>query len=102
VLAILLATTAAARAGDVAAGAALAEKCETCHGLDGHSRIPEAPNIAGQIETYLVEQLTAFKSGERKNEMMSLVAQTLSDQEIENLAGYYAAIDITIGKLPTK
>ncbi len=92
----------AANAGDVAMGASLAEKCEACHGLDGLAKIPEAPNIAGQNEQYLVKQLTAFKSGERQNEMMSLVAPTLSDQDIENLASYYSAIEVTVGKIPGK
>ena len=91
-----------ARAGDVKLGLALAEKCQTCHGLDGISKIPEAPNIAGQVENYLVKQITAFKSGERKNEMMSVVAPDLSDADIENLAAYYAAIEITVGKAPAK
>jgi cytochrome c553 len=91
----------AARAGDTKAGAALAEKCQTCHGLDGLSKIPEAPNLAGQVETYLVEQLTAFKSGERRNEMMAIVAPDLSDKDIEDLAAYYSAIEITVGKTPT-
>jgi len=96
------ASEATALAGDVKAGAALAEKCQTCHGLDGLSKIVEAPNIAGQNEQYLVKQLNAFKSGERQNEMMSLVAPTLSDKDIEDLASYYSAIQITVGKIPSK
>ena len=71
-----------------------------CHGLDGLSKIPEAPNIAGQNETYMIAQLTAFKSGERKNDMMSMIAPTLSADDINNLAAYYAAIEITVGKIP--
>jgi cytochrome c553 len=86
--------------GDVKAGREKAQKCETCHGLDGLSKIPESPNIAGQTEHYLIEQLNAFSSGERKNDMMSLVAPTLSPQDIEDLAAYYAAIEITVGKIP--
>jgi cytochrome c553 len=92
----------AAQAGDAKVGAGLAEKCVACHGLDGLSKIVEAPNIAGQNEQYLVKQLNAFKSGERKNEMMSVVAPTLSDKDIEDLASYYSAIEITVGKLPAK
>jgi cytochrome c553 len=92
----------AAYAGDVKAGAALAEKCQACHGLDGLSKIDEAPNIAGQSEQYLIEQLTAFKTGERHNEMMAIVAPTLSDKDIEDLASYYSAIEITVGKIPGK
>ena len=91
-----------AYAGDVKAGAALAEKCQACHGLDGLSKIAEAPNIAGQSEQYLIEQLTAFKTGERHNEMMAIVAPTLSDKDIEDLASYYSAIEIKVGKIPGK
>ena len=76
--------------------------CAVCHGVDGLSKIPEAPNIAGQNENYLIEQLTAFKSGERKNEMMSVVSQNLSDADIENLAAYYSGIEISVGKTPAQ
>lgn len=74
--------------------------CQTCHGLDGLSKIPGAPNIAGQPEPYLVEQLQAYKSGARKNEMMSIVVPALSDADIENLAAYYSAIEVNVGKVP--
>lgn len=90
----------AGAAGDVKAGRQKAEKCQICHGLDGLSKLPEAPNIAGQTEQYLAEQLSAFKSGERKNEMMSIVAPTLSQNDIDDLAAYYAAIEIKVGKIP--
>jgi len=86
--------------GDMKAGRETARKCETCHGLDGLSKIAEAPNLAGQTEPYLIEQLNAFKSGERKNDMMSVVAPTLSPKDIEDLAAYYSAIEIAVKKLP--
>jgi cytochrome c553 len=86
-----------ANAGDAKAGREKAESvCGVCHGADGLAKIPEAPNLAGQTETYLIEQITAFKSGERKNEMMSLVVQDLSDTDIENLAAYYSGIAISV------
>ena len=99
-LAFLVAMHGAADAGDVNAGRERAQQCEVCHGLDGLSKIPEAPNIAGQNETYLVEQLNAFKTGERKNDMMSMIAPSLSPDDINNLAAYYAAIEVTVGKIP--
>ncbi len=89
-----------AAAGDVKAGRAKAEKCAVCHGLDGMSKIPEAPNIAGQPENYLIAQLNAFKAGDRKNEMMSIVIGGLSAADVEDLAAYYSAIEITVGKVP--
>jgi cytochrome c553 len=89
--------------GDAKAGRAKVESvCAVCHGLDGLAKIPEAPNLAGQSEGYLIEQITAFKSGERKNEMMSVVVQDLSDADIENLAAYYSAIEISVGKTPAQ
>jgi cytochrome c553 len=88
--------------GDAKAGREKAEVCAVCHGLDGLAKIPEAPNLAGQSEGYLIEQITAFKSGERKNEMMSVVVQDLSPTDIENLAAYYSGIEISVGKTPAQ
>lgn len=99
-VASLTAVAGSAMAGDVKLGRALTQKCEACHGADGVAKIAEAPNIAGQNEVYIVKQLTAFKSGERKNDMMSVVAPTLSDDDVANLAAYYSAIPVTVGKLP--
>jgi len=86
-------------AGNISAGRQKALACQTCHGLDGLSKLPDAPNIAGNPEPYLVRQLNAFKKGERKNDMMTLVVQPLSDQDVEDLAAYYAAIEVTV-KVP--
>jgi cytochrome c553 len=82
----------AAFAADVAAGRAKAVQCQACHGLDGISKLPEAPNLAGQNEDYLVKALHDFKSGERKNEMMSTVVKPLSDADIANLAAFYHSL----------
>jgi len=103
VIAISLMTTIepACAAGNIAAGRQKAMACQTCHGLDGLSKMPDAPNIAGDPEDYLVRQLTAFRKGERKNEMMSIVVQPLSDQDVADLAAYYAAIEVTV-KLPPR
>ena len=65
---------AASAAGDAKAGRAKAQLCQACHGIDGLSKVPDAPNIAGQTEAYVAAQLQAFKSGARKNEAMTLVA----------------------------
>ncbi|MBC8636080.1 cytochrome c [Caballeronia sp. EK] len=79
-------------AGDVKAGRAKATACAACHGIDGMSKLPEAPNLAGQTEEYLVKALNDFRSGERKNEMMSMMAKTLSDADVANLAAYYHSL----------
>lgn len=99
---LLLAGGNASHAGDVKAGAAKAMMCQACHGLDGLSKAPDSPNIAGQIEPYLVAQLQAFKTGLRKNDAMSAVTPALSDADIEDLASYFSAIEISIGKLPER
>ncbi len=83
-------------AGDAAAGRDKAAACRACHGLDGIARLPNAPHIAGESELYLIAQLRAFRSGERKSELMSVVAQSLSDDDIADLAAWYASIAFTV------
>jgi cytochrome c553 len=83
-------------AQDAAAGRRMAVACQACHGLDGLSKLPEAPHIAGQPVLYLERSLRAYRSGERRNEAMSVVARTLGDEEIRNLAAYYSSIKIEV------
>ncbi|WP_135503278.1 c-type cytochrome [Roseovarius aestuariivivens] len=82
-------------AGDPAEGRKLANQCRTCHGLDGYAKIPVAPHIGGEPAPYITSQLTAFRNGTRRHEMMSVVASTLSDQQIADLAAWYASHDVT-------
>jgi cytochrome c553 len=63
--------------------------------MDGLSKLPEAPNLAGQPEPYLAAQLKAYRAGGRVNEFMNTMAKTLSDQEIADLAQWYASIEVT-------
>jgi cytochrome c553 len=79
-------------AADVKAGRAKAVQCQACHGMDGLAKVPEAPNLAGQNEDYLVKALKDFRSGARQNEMMSVVAKPLSDADIANLAAFYHSL----------
>jgi cytochrome c553 len=88
-------------AGDVTAGRQKALACQACHGLDGRAKIPEAPNLAGQTDIYLVKALKDYRSGARKDDMMSLVAPALKDQDIDDLTAYYSAIEVSVG-LPPK
>jgi cytochrome c553 len=97
---VAVAPTDALAAGNAAAGRQKALMCQTCHGLDGKAKIPEAPNLAGQSEVYLVKALQDYRSGARKNDMMSLVAPTLKDNDIDDLAAFYSAIEITVGPPP--
>lgn len=64
--------------------------CQACHGADGNSTDPQFPRLAGQHEDYLVRALSDYKSGARRNAIMSGFASSLSDADIANLAAYYA------------
>jgi len=80
----------AEKPGDAGAGKKLAANCAACHGKAGMSVNPEWPNLAGQHPVYLANTLNAFKSGTRKNDMMSGIAAGLSDADIRNAAAYFA------------
>lgn len=86
--------------GNPLAGRKVARLCSVCHGIDGIAKVPEAANLAGQNPAYLARQLQAFRSGERKNETMSVLAPTLSDTQIADVAAYYGAIQIAVTKVP--
>ncbi|PKF61649.1 cytochrome C biogenesis protein CcsB [Psychromonas sp. psych-6C06] len=82
-------------AGDAAAGKAKSTVCATCHGKDGIAIAPIYPNLNGQKEQYLVSSLKAYKSGQRKGGMSAIMmpqATNLSDQDIADLAAYYASM----------
>lgn len=79
-------------AGDAVKGKAKSASCVACHGADGVGTSPIYPNLAGQKEQYILSQLKAFKSGERKNPIMAPMAQPLSDQDMEDLAAYYSSL----------
>lgn len=89
---LLSSATLAHAAGDPAAGQAKAAVCAACHGVDGISMIPMYPNLKGQHAAYLVKQMKDFRSGARNDPVMSAQAKPLSDQDIENLAAYYASL----------
>ena len=84
-----------AAGADPAAGRAQARACAACHGADGISRMPGTPHLAGQPAEYLAAQLRAFRGGSRAHEVMRVVAGPLSDAEIDDLAAWYASIEIT-------
>jgi cytochrome c553 len=89
---MLAAIASSSMAADIAAGKSRSAQCAACHGPDGHAVMPQTPNLAGQDEDYLVAQLKAFRSGERQNETMSVIAKPLSDVEIANLAAYFHSL----------
>lgn len=87
---------AGALAADAAAGKVTAKKCQICHGIDGISKQAHVPHIAGESDIYLIKQLKAFRSGERQDPQMSVMAKPLSDEDIANLAAWYSSIKITV------
>ena len=78
--------------GSAEAGKARALTCTACHGPEGNSSSPMWPNIAGQNAPYILAQLQAFKSGARKNPLMSSQAMLLSDEDMANLAVYFESL----------
>lgn len=91
-LGITVVTSAPALAGgNVQAGKEDSKTCAACHGADGNSSMPMFPSIAGQPASYLAEQLHAFRDGKRVNALMSPQAKALTDQQIADLAAYFAA-----------
>ena len=86
-----------AAAADSAAGRSkVAGVCQACHGMDGLSKNPEAPNLAGQLENYLVKAIGEYRSGERKNETMNIVSKPLGDDDIADIAAYYSSIQVDV------
>ena len=93
----LLAPWALQASGDPEAGRAKAGACAACHGPDGNSLNPEWPSLAGQGAPYLETQLRRFRSGERENALMAPLSAALTEQDILDLAAYYAAQTPQIG-----
>jgi cytochrome c553 len=91
--AVVMAAADVAAAQDAAAGRQKALQCQACHGLDGLAKIPGAPHLAGQVQDYLVAAMRDYRSGARKNEMMAVVMRQLTEEDIDDLAAYYAALD---------
>lgn len=65
-----------------------------CHGSNGLSTQPDAPSLAGQPAFYLTAQLKAYRSGERRHEVMSMMAKALSDDDIPSVVAWFASIRV--------
>lgn len=89
---ILFAASAMA-GGNAAAGKEKSAACVACHGDTGVSPAPTFPNIAGQHEDYLLVSLMGYKSGERNNAIMSGIVAALSEQDMKDLAAFFASQD---------
>jgi cytochrome c553 len=89
----LASLTTQASAADLAAGQAKAAVCISCHGADGNKTIdPSYPKLAGQHKDFLVRALMDYKSGARKNAIMSAQAAQLTKADMQNLAAYFASL----------
>jgi cytochrome c553 len=83
----------AAAPADIAAGKAIAEtQCIGCHGLDGKGKAHGIPNLAAQVEEYLVESLHAYEEGVRTHAALKNLTRDLSPADYRNVAGFYAGL----------
>ena len=78
-------------AADLKAGAAKAETCFACHGPGGISTTAETPSLAGQPDNFIQWQLVYFRNGVRKSPVMQPMAASLTDNDIRNVAAWFAA-----------
>ena len=106
VLAIILMSVGLVSVAQAAGNAAAGEKivtgvCAACHGADGNSVITTNPKLAQQHPEYIAKQLANFKSGERKNAVMSGMAATLSPEDMANVAAYFGAQKAKVGSAKT-
>ena len=81
------------KGGDPAKGKPLAESCAACHGAGG-----TAPSLQGQLATYLYKQMHDYKDGSRDNAVMAGMVSGLSEQDMANIAAYYAGQDLPAGE----
>ncbi len=77
--------------GNAAEGQSKSQTCQACHGADGNSTVAMYPRLAGQYETYLLRALLDYKAGGRKNPIMAGMVAALSEQDMADLAAFYAS-----------
>lgn len=93
IIAALFMSSLALANGKVVEGKKKVEQvCQSCHGLDGQGINDTYPKLAGQFADYMIKALSDYKSGARKNAIMSGFAASLSEQDMENVAAYYASL----------
>lgn len=84
--------------GDARAGETKSAVCGACHGVDGNSADATYPKLAGQNESYIVRQLTQFKTAKRMNPIMMPFASTLSEQDMHDIGAFFASRQATPGQ----
>jgi len=91
----------AVSAGDAVAGRTKAAVCAACHGADGNTPIDaNTPKLAGQHQDYLVKVLRDYRSGARSNAIMGAQAGSLKDEDIDDLAAYFASQPGDLKEIP--
>ena len=95
-LTALLTPAAHGQTGNPEAGRLRAGNCAICHGPKGIAVAPDAPNLAGQNPMYTAAALKAYRNGTRRHEVMAVMAKPLSDQDIADLAEWYASIRVVL------
>ncbi len=83
--------------GNADAGQSKSAICAACHGADGNSAVAQWPKIAGQHQSYLLRQIKLIQSGARAVPEMAPMVANLSEQDIADLAAYYAAQTLKTG-----
>ncbi len=83
---------AAAQAIDKTQVQDLMVQCAACHGADGIARERDVPDLAGQHDVYIYNQLKAFKSGKRPHKEMRFMGRHMSDEEMQAIADYYSSL----------
>jgi cytochrome c553 len=92
----------ATAAGDAGAGQQKSAVCAACHQADGNSVNPQWPNLASQHASYISKQLQNYKSGERENAIMQAQVAALSDEDMSDLAAYFAGNELVPGTADPK
>ena len=88
----------AVKRGDPQAGSELVATCAGCHGADGNSVVGQWPTLAGQRESYTLAQLIHVQKGERMIESMMGLLDNYSEDQLRDIAAFYAAQEVKVGQ----
>lgn len=87
--------------GDPVAGKTKADLCFGCHGEDGNSMDPQSPKLAGQYGAYIAKQVRNYQTTTRTHQIMSPMADTVSDADLANISAYFASQPMMKGDAPS-
>jgi cytochrome c553 len=90
---LILGAHTALAAGDASVGQRKSQACQACHGVDGRGSDPSYPVLAGQYASYLAQALGDYRAGRRNSPVMGGIAAQLTDQDILDLAAWYASLE---------